>query len=94
MSQTFAEVHVDDFMKITTDPLPHKEIEDALSAIGGGGKLGMNFKQEMLKIAGWKGNKLTSYAKRPESAAEAFNKVRLALAKTDYPDDLRIALEE
>lgn len=94
MSQEFTEVQVDDFMKITTDPLPHKQIEDALSAIGGGGTKGMAFKQEMLKIAGWTGNKLTSFAKKPESAAEAFNKVRLALAKTEHPDDIRLALQD
>ena len=93
MSQEIAEVHVDDFMKITMDPLPHKLIENALSEMGGGGVNGMTFKQEMLKIAGWKGDKLTSYAKRPEIAAEAFNRVRLALAKNDHPDDLRLALE-
>ncbi len=96
MTQEFTEVQIDDFMKITTDPLPHQLIESALSALGGGGTGGMNFKQEMLKRAGWKGNKLTSFAKDPDSAAKAFNKVRLAFSslETDHPDDLRNALEK
>jgi len=93
MNRDFVEVQVDDFMKITVEALPHQEIETVLSTIGGGGAKGVAFKQEMLKIAGWTGNKLTSFAKDPESAAEAFNKVRLALAKTDNPDDIRIALQ-
>ena len=92
MGQSFAEVQVEDITKITLDPLPHKEIENALVAIGGGGADGANFKLEILKMAGWKGNKLTSYAKDPECATKAFNKVRRILEKTDNPEKIKKVL--
>ena len=94
MGNNIEEVQVSDFTKITLEALPHQKIESALSVIGGGGKNGMTYKQEMLKLAGWKGNKLTSFSKNSESAALAFNKIRVALAKTDNADDLRNLLVE
>jgi len=93
MSDAIAEVQVEDFMKITLDPLPHKEIETILSAIGGGGADGAIYKFELLKLAGWSGNKLTSFAKDPENAASAFNKIRLLLLKTNDSKELRSLLE-
>lgn len=83
MSQEFAEVKAEDFTKLTIERQPHQEIENALIAMGG-----TNFKNETLKRAGWKGDRLTSFAKRPEEAAVAFNKIRNALTKTDDPDQL------
>jgi len=94
MGQTFAEVSADDFSKITLDPLPHQAIETALTTMGGGGSHGVDYKLEMLKMAGWKGNKLTSFAKDPEGASKAFNKIRKALKKTDNADDLRNLLDK
>jgi len=93
MSNNFAEVSVEDFSKITMDRLPHQEIETALITMGGGGVRGTEFKTDMLKRAGWTGNALTSFAKRPEVAAEAFNRVRLAIAETEDPDKLRSILD-
>lgn len=86
MSNEYPEVNADDFSKITIDRLPHQDIENALIAMGGGGVSGMSFKNDTLKRAGWTGNALTSFAKRPDVAAEAFNKVRAAFAKTDDPE--------
>lgn len=83
MSNEFPEVSAADFSKITIERLPHQNIENALIAMGGGGVVGMKFKNETLKRAGWKGDRLTSYAKKPEDAAKAFNKIRKAMTKTD-----------
>lgn len=86
MSNEFREVSAEDFSKITIEKLPHQDIENALIAMGGGGVKGMEFKNSTLKRAGWKGDRLTSYAKKPEDAAKVFNKIRAALAKSDDPE--------
>ena len=81
MSNEYPEVHAEDFTKLTIEKQPHQEIENALIGMGGA-----KFKNETLKRAGWSGDRLTSFAKRPEDAANAFNKIRAALAKTDDPE--------
>ena len=86
MSNDYPEVSAEDFTKLTIERLPHQDIENALISLGGGGVNGMKFKNETLKRAGWSGDRLTSFAKRPEDAAKAFNKVRAALSKTDDPE--------
>jgi len=86
MSNEYSEVTADDFSKITVDRLPHQDIENALIAMGGGGVKGMEYKNDILKRAGWTGGPLTSFAKRPDVAAKAFNQVREAFAKTDDPE--------
>ena len=86
MSNEFSEVNADDFSKITPDRLPHQDIETALIAMGGGGVKGMTYKNDILKRAGWTGNALTSFAKRPDVAAKAFNKVRTAFGETKDPE--------
>jgi hypothetical protein len=83
MSRAFAEVHPDDFSKITIERLPHQEIEMALIAIGGGGVRGTQFKTEVVQAAGWKGERLSTYAGKPEMAATAFNKIRSVLTETE-----------
>lgn len=88
MSMDFPEVNPDDFMKITTDRLPHQEIEAALINIGGGGVEGTEYKNKLVKAAGWKKLRLSSYAGDPQMAAEAFNKIRGALLQTDNADEL------
>ena len=94
MSQEFREVSAKDFTKLTIERLPHQDIENALIAMGGGGVKGMDFKNSALKKAGWKGDRLTSFAKKPEDAAKAFNVVRLALQKADDMDGLLEALSQ
>jgi len=93
MNQIIAEVQAEDFTKVTIDLLPHKEIENKLTAIGGGGVNGVAYKNELIKLAGWKGDRLTSFARKPEEAAEVFNKIRLALAANDDPDELKKTFE-
>lgn len=88
MSKNFPEVSPDDFMKITTNRLPHQDIEAELINIGGGGVDGTNFKNDLVKAAGWKKMRLSSYAGDPQMAATAFNKIREALTKTINPDEL------
>jgi len=92
MSQELRKVSAEDFTKLTTERLPHQDIENALIAMGGGGVKGMDFKNNALKKAGWKGDRLTSFAKKPEDAAKAFNTVRKALKETDDKDGLIAAL--
>lgn len=94
MSEEFREVSAEDFSKLTIERLPHQEIESALIALGGGGVKGMEFKNNALKKAGWKGDRLTSFAKKPEDAAKAFNAVRQALKDANDKNGLLAALSQ
>ncbi|RRQ21937.1 hypothetical protein [Thiohalobacter thiocyanaticus] len=84
----FTEVNPEDFTRITLERLPHQEIETALIAIGGNGVEGTKFKGRVLKAAGWKYERLTTYASYPETAAEAFNRVRGILQQTREPEQI------
>ncbi|MAT65169.1 MAG: hypothetical protein CMN57_05955 [Gammaproteobacteria bacterium] len=84
----FTEVNAEDFTRITLERLPHQEIETALIAIGGNGVEGTRFKSRVLKAAGWKYERLTTYAAHPETAAEAFNRVRGILQQTQEPEQI------
>ncbi|HSH29772.1 MAG TPA: hypothetical protein VK971_07690 [Thiohalobacter sp.] len=42
----------------------------------------------MLKAAGWKYERLTTYAAHPEAAAEALNRVRGILQQTQEPEQI------
>ncbi|MGR0279349.1 hypothetical protein ACUM5Y_09870 [Marinomonas dokdonensis] len=94
MSKQFAEVQQEDFMKFGGERPSYLEIEDALMALGGHGVNGNNYKNEMVKLAGWTGGALTTYAQRPEVAQAAFNKIRLVLHKVKKPETLRAYLEK
>ncbi|MEO0443992.1 MAG: hypothetical protein AAFZ92_09680 [Pseudomonadota bacterium] len=89
MSQTFNEVKAEDFMKFGGEKPAHLLIEEALIKMGGDGTVGGNFKKEVLKMAGWTGGALTTYASRAEVAANAFNRVREALAKASTAEELK-----
>jgi hypothetical protein len=82
LSYSFDEVKEGDFMQFGK-PLSFLEIERTLQQIGGGGVHGTEYKNEVLKVAGWNGHALKSYASRPELAAKAFNRVRSVLSETD-----------
>ncbi|MCW4628706.1 MULTISPECIES: hypothetical protein [Marinomonas] len=69
------------------------EIEDALMALGGHGVGGNNFKNEMVKLAGWTGGALTTYAQRAAVAQAAFNRIREVLPKVSTPEELRAILK-
>lgn len=88
MAKEFTEVQADDFSKITIERLPHQEIEMALIGIGGGGVRGTQFKTDVVRAAGWNGERLATYAGKPEKAAAAFNKIRAVLAETEDMDEV------
>ena len=91
MDTTIAEVHEDDFSRIGGEKPPHLKIEAALLALGGAGVSANEFKLRALKAAGWKYGKMTPYGTNPKLAAEAFNKIRSALATgTDQEQLLRV----
>ncbi len=79
-------------MKIGGEKPSHLLIEEALIKMGGDGTLGGTFKKEVLKMAGWTGGALTTYASRSQVAAEAFNRVREALEKASNADELKSQL--
>ena len=92
MSDAFAVVQPEDFMKIGGDKPSHLLIEEALIRMGGAGTAGGAFKKEVLKLAGWTGGSLTTYASRAQLAAESFNRIRDALGKSASADELRANL--
>lgn len=93
MTISIPEVQEGDFMKITAS-LPHLQIDQALVRIGGGGLHGTNFRDQLLKAAGWTGHKLTTYASRPAQAAAAFNIIRAALELTEESQELLTQVQE
>ncbi|RBP79670.1 hypothetical protein EBI01_15720 [Marinomonas rhizomae] len=93
MSKQFAEVQQDDFMKFGGERPSYLEIEDALMSLGGHGVDGNNFKNEMMKLAGWTGGALTTYAQRAAVAQAAFNRIREVLPTVTTPDELKAILE-
>jgi hypothetical protein len=93
MSKQFAEVQEDDFMKFGGERPSYLQIEDALMALGGHGVSGNNFKNEMVKLAGWTGGALTTYAQRAEVAKNAFNRIRVILPTVKTPEELKKKLQ-
>lgn len=80
-------------MKIGGDKPSHLLIEETLIQMGGQGVSGGNFKKEILKMAGWTGGALTTYASRSDVAADAFNRVRRALEKASDAESLKSQLK-
>lgn len=93
MSKQFTEIQEDDFMKFGGERPSYLAIEDALMKLGGHGVGGNNFKNEMVKLAGWTGGALTTYAQRASVAQAAFNRIREVLPKVTSPDELRVLLK-
>lgn len=89
MPELIPEVHAEDFMKIGGDKPPHLLIEEELLNLGRKAGNGAAYKKEVLKLAGWTGGSLTTYASRSEKAAEAFNRIRVALDGVEEPDQLK-----
>ncbi|AUH50224.1 hypothetical protein CXB49_05005 [Chromobacterium sp. ATCC 53434] len=90
----FDEVHSKHFVTLSRTPLPHTLMEQALVAMGGGGNEGMNFRKQALAAAGWQHDGLVPFAKHPDKAAEAFNRLREAFAGANGPEALLQALEK
>jgi hypothetical protein len=93
MDNEIAEVHEEDFSRIGGAKPPHLKIEAALIALGGSGVQGTEFKLRALKAAGWKYGKMTPYGTNPRLAAEAFNRVRTALARSADREQLLQSLQ-
>ncbi|MCV2403646.1 hypothetical protein OFY17_12260 [Marinomonas sp. C2222] len=93
MSKQFAEVQQDDFMKFGGERPSYLLIEDALMELGGHGVNGNNFKNDMIKLAGWTGGALTTYAQRAAVAQAAFNKIRAVLPKVSTAAELEALLK-
>ena len=92
MSESFGVVQAEDFMKICKGKPNHILIEEALIKMGGSGTVGGNFKKEILKMAGWTGGPLTTYASRAELAANTFNRIREAMTTATDADQLKSQL--
>lgn len=89
MSQSYIEVQPEDFMKIGGDKPPHLLIEQALISLGSQTGNGGAFKKEALKMAGWNGGSLTTYASRAQVAADAFNRIREVIDGVASPEELK-----
>lgn len=94
MTQAYPEVQPEDFMKIGGDTPSHLMIEKQLIALGSQSGNGGAFKKEALKLAGWTGGSLTTYASRADQAAEAFNRIRGALDGVNSADELKQKLSQ
>jgi hypothetical protein len=81
VTQAYIEVQPEDFMKIGGDKPPHLLIEQVLITLGRESGNGGAFKKEALKLAGWTGSSLTTYASRADVAASAFNRIREVLVE-------------
>jgi len=92
VSESFSVVQPEDFMKFGGDKPSHLLIEETLIKMGGGGTDGGSFKKEMLKMAGWTGGPLTTYASRSQIAAEAFNRIRELLETASTAEELKSQL--
>ncbi|TYL48866.1 hypothetical protein [Marinomonas sp. IMCC 4694] len=93
MPKEFIEVQQEDFMKFGGERPSYLEIEDALMALGGHGVNGNSFKNDMMKLAGWTGGALTTYAQRAAIAQAAFNRIRGILPAVKSPEELKAALK-
>lgn len=80
------------FITLRRTPFPHALIEQALLEMGGSGPEGMAFRKKVLAAAGWPHDGLVPFAKYPEQAAEAFNRIRLALGEGPDAEALLLRL--
>jgi len=85
----FDQVIADDFTSFKPGVVAtHVKIEQLLTNIGGGGTHGTEFKNQAMKMAGYKYNPIIGYAKHPDAAAEAFNRIRDVISETQEKDTL------
>lgn len=80
------------FMTLRRTPFPHVLIEQRLLAMGGSGPDGMSYRKQVLAAAGWGYDGLTPFAKHPDLAAKAFNRIREVLEENSSKDSLLAAL--
>ena len=85
----FAEIKAEDFSSFTPGvEATYITIEKLITRIGGGGQNGSVYKKQLFKAAGWTQDALTGYTKKPELAAEVFNRIREALKQTQDKEQL------
>ncbi len=85
----FDQIVADDFTSFRPGVVAtHVKLEQLLTNIGGGGTDGTSYKNQAMKAAGYKYDPIIGYAKHPQAAAEAFNKIRTAMAQTQDKDAL------
>ncbi len=85
----FDQVVADDFTSFKPGVVAtHVKIEQLLTNIGGGGTAGTNYKNLAMKAAGYKYDPIIGYAKHPDAAAAAFNKIRSVITETQEKDTL------
>lgn len=90
----FKEVSPDDFLTFSREQPSYVAIEQALIELGGGGNQGVEYKKEALSAAGWNYGKLVSYGAHAGKAADAFNKIREALAQTEDSSEMLDRLKQ
>ena len=91
----YSEIKPEDFTSFTPGKVAtYIQVEQELNNIGGGGNSGTKFKKDAMKAAGWKYDGLTGYAKNPEMAAMAFNRIIQVLQETKDKDELINKLSE
>lgn len=90
----YKEVSPDDFLTFSREQPSYVAIEQALIEMGGGGNNGVEYKKNALNAAGWNYGKLVSYGAHAATAAEAFNKIREALASTDDGEEVLNHLQQ
>lgn len=89
----YEEVVSQHFLTLRRTPFPHVLIEQALLEMGGSGPEGMSYRKKVLAAAGWPHDGLVPFAKYPDQAAAAFNRVRLALASQPDMEGLLALLQ-
>lgn len=85
----FDQIIADDFTNFKPGVVAtHIKLEQLLTNIGGGGTEGTLFKNQAIKAAGYKYDPIVGYAKDPDAATEAFNKIRAVMIQTQDKDAL------
>jgi len=85
----FNQVVADDFTSFKPGVVAtHVKLEQLLTNIGGGGTAGTEYKNQAMKAAGYKYDPIIGYAKHPDAAADAFNKIRSVVSETQDKDAL------
>ncbi len=86
------EVVKDDFDRMFGKLPNHLKILSALEEIGGSGWDGMNFKNQVLKTAGWTQGLDKKFIDDPDLALAVLSKIRLVLMKTTSKNEIIKAL--
>ncbi len=78
----YGSVSENDFFRVEGKQPNYIAIEKALIHIGGGSWEGFQYKDTVIKLAGWVEGPDKAYSTNPYLAADTFNKIRLILLGT------------